>query len=71
MLNAENEKDKERFEKLKEAQVERGRDDETATQVAASEVKEMRDREGRSKDPGPKHLTQGDPHRAPMPNRRV
>jgi hypothetical protein len=50
MLNPQNEKDKERFEKLKEAQVERGRDEEKATEVAASEVKEMRRREGRSKD---------------------
>jgi hypothetical protein len=52
MLKAENQKDKERFEKLKDTQVERGRDEETATQVAASEVKEMREREGRAKDPG-------------------
>lgn len=50
MLNKENEKDKKRFEKLKEAQVQRGRDEEKATEVAASEVKEMREREGRSKD---------------------
>jgi hypothetical protein len=50
MLNAENQKDKDRFEKLKDAQVERGRDEEEATEVAASEVKEMRRREGRSKD---------------------
>jgi hypothetical protein len=52
MLKAENQKDKERFEKLKDTQVERGRDEESATQVAASEVKEMREREGRAKDPG-------------------
>lgn len=50
MLNTENEKDKDRFDKLKEAQVERGRGEEEATQVAASEVKEMRRREGRSKE---------------------
>jgi hypothetical protein len=50
MLNRENEKDKKRFEKLKETQVERGRDEEKATEVAASEVKEMRRREGRAKD---------------------
>jgi hypothetical protein len=50
MLNKENEKDKKRFEKLKEAQVERGRDEEKAIEVAASEVKEMREREGRSKE---------------------
>jgi hypothetical protein len=50
MLNRENQKDKDRFEKLKEAQVERGRDEEKAIEVAASEVKEMRRREGRSKE---------------------
>jgi len=49
MLNAENQRDKERFERLKEAQVKRGRDEEKATDVAASEVKEMRRREGRAK----------------------
>jgi hypothetical protein len=53
MLNTENEKDKERFEKLKETQVERGRDEDEATQVAASEVKETRRREGRSKEDQP------------------
>jgi len=51
MLNAQNEKDKERFNKLKDTQVERGRDEETATQEAANEVKELREREGRAKDP--------------------
>jgi len=50
MLNSENKVDKERFEKLKETQVERGRDEEKAIDVAAGEVKEMRRREGRSKD---------------------
>jgi hypothetical protein len=49
MLNKENQRDKERFEKLKDAQVERGRDEQKATDVAAGEVKEMRRREGRSK----------------------
>jgi hypothetical protein len=49
VLNKENRKDKKRFEKLKETQVDRGRDEEKATQVAANEVKEMRKREGRSK----------------------
>lgn len=49
-LNPENERDKERFEKLKEAQEKRGRDAESATEMAAEEVKEMRRREGRSKD---------------------
>ncbi|MFO0788846.1 MAG: hypothetical protein U0805_05265 [Pirellulales bacterium] len=52
MLNSENRKDKKRFEKLKETQVKRGRDEEKATEVAAGEVKEMRRREGRSKDAG-------------------
>jgi hypothetical protein len=49
-LNAENEIDKQRFEKLKDAQEERGREEEKAIQIAAKEVKEMRAREGRSKD---------------------
>jgi hypothetical protein len=49
MLKPDNQKDKRRFEKLKGAQVERGRDKEEATDVAAAEVKEMRKREGRSK----------------------
>jgi hypothetical protein len=48
MLNAENGRDKKRFEKLKETQVERGREEKKAIDVAASEVKEMRRREGRS-----------------------
>jgi hypothetical protein len=56
MLNHENQKDKQRFEKLKETQVERGRDEEKAIEVAASEVKEMRRREGRSKDEGQSNL---------------
>ncbi len=43
-------KSKDRFEKPKEVQVERGRDEQKATEVAASEVKEMRRREGRDKD---------------------
>jgi len=50
MLNKENQRDKDRFEKLKEAQVDRGRDDESATEIAAEEVKEMRRREGRTKE---------------------
>jgi hypothetical protein len=50
MLNKENEVDKDRFEKLKDTQVERGRNEEIAIEVAAEEVKEMRRREGRSKD---------------------
>jgi hypothetical protein len=50
MLNNENQKDKDRFEKLKDSQVDRGREEEDAIQVAASEVKELRRREGRSKE---------------------
>ena len=50
MLNAENEQDRERFEKLKEAEVKRGWDDETAINVAARQVKELRKREARSKE---------------------
>jgi hypothetical protein len=42
MWNRENEKDKKRFETLKETQVERGRNEEKAIEVAASDVKEMR-----------------------------
>ena len=53
MLKKENRKDKERFEKLKDTHVERGRDEDKATQEAASEVKEMRRREGRSKEERP------------------
>lgn len=49
MLNTENEQDKQRFEKLKEFEVERGRDNEQAIDVAARQVKELRKREGRSK----------------------
>jgi hypothetical protein len=48
--SAKNELDRNRFEKLKEAQVARGRDEEKATAVAAHEVKELRRREGRAKD---------------------
>ena len=50
MLNKENKRDKKRFEKLKETQIERGRDEKKAIDVAAGEVKEMRRREGRSKE---------------------
>ena len=50
MLKKGNQVDKNRFGKLKEAQVERGRDKESAPEVAAEEVEEMRRREGRSKD---------------------
>ena len=50
MLNPENKVDKERFKKLKSAQTNRGRNEGEATEVAAEEVKELRRREGRSKD---------------------
>ena len=50
MLKPQNENDKERFEKLKEAETTRGRDETEAIDVAAKEVKELRRREGRSKD---------------------
>ena len=53
MLSPENQVDKDRFEKLKDAEEERGRDEETAIEVAAGQVKEMRQREGRSKDDAP------------------
>jgi hypothetical protein len=49
MLRPENEVDKDRFEKLKDAELERGRDEEKAIDVAADQVKELRKREGRSK----------------------
>lgn len=50
-MNApENNLDKERFEKLKGAEIERGRDESKAIDVAAAQVKELRRREGRSKE---------------------
>ena len=48
--DGEHEVDKERFEKLKDTQVERVRDEEKAIEVTASEVKEMRRREGQPKE---------------------
>ena len=51
MLKPDNQIDKQRFKKIKTAQTERGRDEEKATEVAAHEVKELRRREGRTKDP--------------------
>jgi hypothetical protein len=53
MLNPQNEVDKDRFEKLKSAQTDRGRDEDSAIDIAAEEVKELRRREGRSKDEKP------------------
>jgi hypothetical protein len=50
MLNRENQVDKDRFDKLKETQVDRGREESKAIEIAAEEVKELRKREGRSKD---------------------
>jgi hypothetical protein len=48
-LNAENSKDKARFDKMKSTVQERGRPEAEATKTAAQEVKEMRDREQRSR----------------------
>jgi hypothetical protein len=48
MLKPENQVDKARFDKLKEAELERGREDETAVEVAAAQVKELRKREGKN-----------------------
>jgi hypothetical protein len=48
MLKPENQADKARFDKLKEAELERGREDETAVEVAAAQVKELRKREGKN-----------------------
>lgn len=56
MLKPENQKDKARFEKLKDVEEERGSDEDTAIDVAAQEVKELRRREGRSKDDDKKRL---------------
>ena len=48
-LNTENQKDKERFDRMKKTELERGRDERKATDVAAQEIKELREREGRAK----------------------
>jgi hypothetical protein len=45
-----NQVDKVRFDKLKSTQVNRGREEEKAIEIAAEEVKELRRREGRSKE---------------------
>ena len=45
MAKPQNKLDQERFEKPKDAEVERGRDTEEARDVAAREVKELRRRE--------------------------
>jgi hypothetical protein len=52
MLNPQDQVDKDRFEKLKKAQTDRGRPEEDATSIAAEEVKELRLREGKSKGVG-------------------
>jgi hypothetical protein len=49
MLKPENQSDKERFNKLKDHEIDRGRDEEEAKQIAASEVKQLRDQEGKNK----------------------
>jgi len=49
MVKPANEVDKDRFEKIKTAQTDRGREEDKATEIAAEEVKELRRREGRSK----------------------
>jgi hypothetical protein len=48
MLKPENQVDKERFERLKQTEEERGRNEEKAVEVAADQVKEIRKREGRN-----------------------
>ena len=53
MLNPENRVDKSRFDKLKEAELDRGREENTAIDVAAAQVKELREREGRGKVDSP------------------
>jgi hypothetical protein len=53
MLNQENEIDKQRFEKMKDTEMKRGRDEQTAIDVAAREAKELREREGRAKEDRP------------------
>jgi len=50
MLKPENQVDKDRFEKLKNAEESHGRDEDQAIDVAARQVKELREREGRSKE---------------------
>lgn len=49
-LRPENENDKRRFDKMKQTEKERGRSEDEAIDVAAKETKELRRREGRSKD---------------------
>lgn len=49
-VSARNQVDKQRFDKLKATQIDRGREKEKAIEIAAEEVKELRRREGRSKE---------------------
>jgi hypothetical protein len=53
MLKPENQVDKSRFDKLKDAELDRGREEAKAVDVAAAQVKELREREGRSKADAP------------------
>ena len=53
MSSSDKKLDHDRFEKLKEAEIERGRDEGKAVDVAAAQVKELRRREGRSKEAPP------------------
>jgi hypothetical protein len=55
MLKPDNQVDKDRFEKLKDTEVDHGRDEGKATEVAAGQVKELRHREGRSKEDDPEN----------------
>lgn len=48
MTPLDDEVDRDRYEKLKSLQTERGRDEEEAARIAAQEVEELRRREGRS-----------------------
>jgi hypothetical protein len=49
-LRPENQTDKARFDKMKQTEKEHGRTQEAAIDIAAKEVKELRRREGRSRD---------------------
>jgi hypothetical protein len=53
MLKPDNQLDKNRFDKLKDAELDRGRQEDTAIDVAAAQVKELREREGRGKTDAP------------------
>jgi hypothetical protein len=52
MINPENAVDRERFDKLRNLEISRGRPEEEATEIAAREVKVLREREGRDKQDG-------------------